>query len=247
MTVFALAWRLMVFVHGDLYNYGLVFSPAWANEWRDYNYLFMVFLAGATVLAALSMVPHSLRIKTPDRISKYAGFLLPLTALAYEGIAVMYLFRINDLVRNELYAYGVQRSMDWSANYDPISTTAIALMVAAIFALMLAAVEALKTIIIQNGYKKSLTVGPTRKTVNPQESVKPQPRKEEPGAMTSPTQAATIEAEGLGRPSAEDNKPQITAPKVSLEIKAEKRRRTRKTGKRKKRRKTREINRGKSF
>ena len=77
VACFGLVWRLDVFVNGDLYDFGLIMSSEWANDyWYSANMLW-TFLAGATALAALSIIPHYMHSKEPSKFSKRLGFLLP--------------------------------------------------------------------------------------------------------------------------------------------------------------------------
>lgn len=149
LVVFVFVWRLDGFVHGDLYAYGLVFSRDWADEYWNCSWMLWIFLGGATVLAAISIIPHFLHSKEPSRFSKWTGFLLSIVALVYQGIGIMYLNQINGIVWNKLYDYGVRYDIAWSATYNPISMPALALMVIALLALIIPAVRAFGIIEIE--------------------------------------------------------------------------------------------------
>lgn len=142
LVVSVLLWRLDGFVNGDLYGHGLVFSRVWADEYWNCSWMLWTFLAGATVIATISIIPHYLHSKEPSRFSKWTGFLLPAVALVYQALGIMYLNQINGIVWNKLYDYGVQYDIDWSATYNPVSMPALALMVVALLALIIPAVRA---------------------------------------------------------------------------------------------------------
>ena len=57
IITFVLLWRLNVFVHGDLYGYGLIFSSNWADDFYYNNIMLWVFLQGATALTIFSIIP----------------------------------------------------------------------------------------------------------------------------------------------------------------------------------------------
>jgi len=149
LVVFVLLGRLDGFVHIDLYGYGLIFNGDWANEYWQLNGMLWTFLAGATVFTVVSIVLHYFHSKKPSRLSKWAGFFVPVIAIVYQAISIMYLNQINDVVWNKLYVYGIRYDIDWSATYNPISMPALTLMIVALLALIIPAIKALDIIQIE--------------------------------------------------------------------------------------------------
>jgi hypothetical protein len=149
IAVFVLLGRLNDFVHGDLYNYGLVFSYGWAEEVWHYNLLVWPFLIGATVLAFCAIIPHYFHSKGVSGFSKLFGFLLPALALVYQGLSIFYLNRMDSAVRTLLFNYGIPSGFDWSVTYDPIITATYVLMVISLVALIIPTVRSLEIVKIE--------------------------------------------------------------------------------------------------
>jgi hypothetical protein len=149
IAVFVLLGQLNAFVHGDLYNYGLVFSYGWAAEVWYYNLLVWSFLIGATVLAFCAIIPHYLHSKGASGFSKLFGFLLPVLALVYQGLSIFYLSQMDSAVRTLLFNYGIPSSFDWSVTYDPIVTATYVLMVISLIAFIIPAVRSLEIVKIE--------------------------------------------------------------------------------------------------
>ena len=149
VVVFGLVWRLDVFVNEDLYDYGLQFSANWANDYWYNAKMLWTFLAGTTVLAVLSIIPHYTHSKEPSGFSKWFGFLLPSVAFVYQGLCIVFLTQIDSIVQNRLYDYGLSGNFDWTTTYNPISAIAFALMVIALLTLIVPAMRTLEIIEIE--------------------------------------------------------------------------------------------------
>ncbi len=149
VACFFLIWQLNIFVHGDLYDYGLIFSHDWAQDIWYYNILLWVFLEGATVLAALSIIPHYQHSQKPSKTTKILGFLLPTIAIIYQALSIWSLTQINSIVQNRLYDFGIPNNIYWSSTYNPLSSTALALMAVALIVLIIPAIRTLEIIKIE--------------------------------------------------------------------------------------------------
>jgi len=175
-VVFVLLWRLDGFIHVDLYSYGLIFNGDWANEYWQLNGMLWTFLAGTTVFAAVSMVMHYFHSKKPSNMSKWAGFFVPVIAMVFQAISIMYLNQINGLVWNNLYEYGVRYDIDWSTTYNPISMPALTLMAVALLALIIPAIRTLDIIkieIVQEDEFENVATEDSEKDVEQQEIIQP--------------------------------------------------------------------------
>jgi len=143
-AVFVLLWQLDAFIHGNLYNYGLIFSYEWAAGAWHYNLSCWTFIIGATAFAAFAVVPHYIfsREIEPSRFSVSASFLLPALALVYEGLSIFFLNQIDFIVRNSLFDFGIPSSFDWSVTYEPIISAIYGLMTISLVALIIPTVKA---------------------------------------------------------------------------------------------------------
>ena len=79
---FLVVLRIDWFVHEDLYSYGLQFDLLWANDYWFNKNMLLTFLAGATILSALSILPHFDHSNQPTTFSKWTGNLIPIVALS---------------------------------------------------------------------------------------------------------------------------------------------------------------------
>lgn len=145
VAVFVLLGQLNGFVHGDMYDYGLIFSYEWVYGVWHYNLSCWTFIIGATAFTALAIVPHYLISKEtlPSYFLVIVGFLLPALACVYEGLSIFYLNQLDFIVRNSLFDFGIPSSFDWSVTYEPIIGAAYVLMTIALVVLIIPAVRAL--------------------------------------------------------------------------------------------------------
>ena len=146
VAVFVLLGQLNTFIHGDMYDYGLIFSYQWAYGIWHYNLSCWTFIIGATAFAAVAMVPHYMISKEktlPSYFLVIVGFLLPALACVYEGLSIFYLNQIDNIVRNSLFNFGIPASFDWSVTYDPLIGATYTLMTIALVVLIIPAVRAL--------------------------------------------------------------------------------------------------------
>ncbi|KON32659.1 MAG: hypothetical protein AC479_07030 [miscellaneous Crenarchaeota group-6 archaeon AD8-1] len=133
----ALVYRFSMFVHGDLYNYGLIFSLDWAEDFYYSNTMLWIFLDGAIVLSFLSIIPHRQYSIKPSKASKWLGFLLPSITIIYQALSIMYFWQMNDIVKNRLGDFGLISSVEWTSTVSNLSNTIFALMIVAILILLI--------------------------------------------------------------------------------------------------------------
>jgi len=137
-----LVLRSDLFIHGDLYTYGLVYSVDWAGPYWNLTTTLWIFLGGAIILTGAAIVPHYLYSRKVSRFSTWAGVLLPVLALSFEGVGIFYLTQKNSIVWNTLPNYGVQFITNWATTYNLISVPALVLMVASLLALLVPVIRA---------------------------------------------------------------------------------------------------------
>ena len=145
VAVFVLLEQLNAFIHGDMYDYGLIYSYEWAQGIWHYNLSCWTFIIGATAFTAFAMVPHYM-IDTelvPSYFLVIVGFLLPVLACVYEGLGIFYLSQMDFIVRTSFFDFGIPSSFDWSVAYDPVIGVAYTLMIISIVVLMIPGVRAL--------------------------------------------------------------------------------------------------------
>ncbi len=149
--VSVLLWQLDVFVHVDLYNYGLIFDYQWAGRIWRYNLACWTFILGATGFAVVAMAPHYLisnELK-PHRFLLLASFIISAFALVFEGLSIFFLSQIDSIVGSLLYDFGIPSNFDWSLTYEPLIGTAYALTAISLVALMIPAVRSLGIVEIE--------------------------------------------------------------------------------------------------
>jgi hypothetical protein len=149
--VFVLLWQLDVFVHVELYNYGLIFSYDWAEVVWHNNWSCWTFIVGATGFVVFAMTPHYLQSKMQEssRLLAIAGFVLSASAMVFEALTIFYLTQLNSVVRTSLYNFGIPSSFDWSVTYEPLMGAAYALTTISLVTLIIPAVRSLGIVEIE--------------------------------------------------------------------------------------------------
>lgn len=148
-VAFVLVWRLDIFVHKDLYNYGLIFSYDWAADYWYYSGLLWSFLPEAITLSALSIIPHRQHSQKTSKTTKILCALLPTLAITYQTLCIWSLTQIDAIVKNRLYDYGIPSNFNWATTYNPISATALVFMVTALIALIIPTIRTFDIIEIE--------------------------------------------------------------------------------------------------
>jgi hypothetical protein len=143
LTTFALLYRLDIFVNGDLYSYGLIFSHNWANNYWHYNQLLWIYLGGATTIVACAIAPHYLHSKKPSGFSRLFGFFLPVAALIYQALSLYFLGQLDFVAKNSLYQYGLNLTFDWTPIYEPVYNVSFALLLTSLLLLVIPAIRSL--------------------------------------------------------------------------------------------------------
>lgn len=77
------AFKNMEFiVHGQLYDFGLIFSAAWADGYRVFTWMVFLFLGVPTALSALALASSFLKVKEIPKIAPPKG----VTKVGYIGL-----------------------------------------------------------------------------------------------------------------------------------------------------------------
>ena len=141
--------RIDSFVNEDLYSYGLQFDLFWANDYWFNKNLLLTFVASATVLSALSIIPHFDHSTKPTTFSKWAGNFIPIVAAIYMILSISFFLRIDSIIKNTLPEYGLSLSYMWTAEYWTLNTTLITLMLASLLLLIIPIIRTLEILEIQ--------------------------------------------------------------------------------------------------
>jgi ABC-type lipoprotein release transport system permease subunit len=108
--------RLDLIVHGDLYDFGLQFNNEWAQRYWTYSRLIMVSIAIAISAVVLSISTILVQVRTRRSYLKLTGALL-IIAILMIGFSVFLFTRLDFVVHNDLYRYGLQFSYEWAERY----------------------------------------------------------------------------------------------------------------------------------
>ena len=134
---FLLVLRIDSFVHVDLYNYGLIFNNEWAKDYWFYKDLLLTFLSGSIIISILSVIPHYDQNKQPSNFSKWAGILLPLTAIVYQTLSIIFLFQIDQIIKNDLHQFGLPSNFDWNTEYSNLHLATLTVIIIVIALLII--------------------------------------------------------------------------------------------------------------
>jgi hypothetical protein len=134
--------RMDLFVHGDLYAYGLIYSVDWAIPYAYLTSMLWIFLAGALTSGVAAIVPHYFYSRRINRFSVWGGIVLPILSLVFEGLGIFCLAQKNSIVWNTLGNYGVQFNNSWAAAYSLMSVSTLVLMAVSLVVLVIPAIRA---------------------------------------------------------------------------------------------------------
>ncbi len=104
-------------VNGDLYNYGLTFSEAWAINYQAYKLMalfFVVLFAAAVAASASAMLLYN---RAASRAYKTASLLAMAAGVVFISASIIYVLRIDGVVNNDLYHFGLQFNGAWAISY----------------------------------------------------------------------------------------------------------------------------------
>src|SRR3990170_4676721 len=109
--------RLDMVVHGDLYSYGLQFNNEWAEQYWTYSRLIMTSLTIAILVTALSTGFILVQLRTRISFFKLSCPPLLIFGTLMIGFSVFFFNRLDFVVHNDLYRYGLQFSYEWATKY----------------------------------------------------------------------------------------------------------------------------------
>jgi len=104
-------------VHGDLYDYGLVFSYEWANQYWNLtasirsSLNIMFFLLGISLILA---VANFYSFKKVLKITSCTFFIIGLVPVSY---SIFLISKLDFIVNSDLYNFGLQFASQWAEQY----------------------------------------------------------------------------------------------------------------------------------
>ena len=110
-------FRLDQVVHVDLYRYGLQFNYEWATQYWSYSRLLMGFLAIAMAATGISAAFILIHAKTHGFGSRFISCLLLLIGIVASSFSAFFFNRLDYIVNNNLYKYGLQFNSEWALQY----------------------------------------------------------------------------------------------------------------------------------
>jgi len=116
-SVFFLS-RLDNIVNGDLYGYGLRFSYEWANQYWNYLTLITGFL-GVSMLITCASIALTLPQRHTHKIgsAKFVTSILLVMGILMFVLSIFLFTRLDNIVRGDLYGYGLRFSYEWANQY----------------------------------------------------------------------------------------------------------------------------------
>lgn len=109
--------RLDQVVHGDLYRNGLQFNYEWAGQYWTYSRLIVSSLAIAILVIGISMVFILIHARTRSTGSRFVSCLLLMVGIVMTDFSAFFFNRLDYIVNNDLYKYGLQFSYEWALQY----------------------------------------------------------------------------------------------------------------------------------
>ena len=119
-------------VHGDLYGYGLVFSYDWSNQYWNYSALMRNSILISILIATIAVVFIIIQIISAKNFIKPLSSIFIAAKIFFISYSLFSLIRLDFIINNSLYTYGLQFSYDWAGPYWNILVLVFGLFIAAI-------------------------------------------------------------------------------------------------------------------
>ena len=105
-------------VNSGLYRYGLSFYDNWAVPYWTCSRLLTICLTMAIAVTSISGLFTLFQTRTQKTdVTMFVGCLLLLVGITSAGLSAVFFSQIDNLVRHDLYAYGLEFSNAWAAKY----------------------------------------------------------------------------------------------------------------------------------
>jgi signal peptidase I len=116
-STFFVFLRLDLIVHGDLYNYGLIYSDEWAVQYWAGSAIFQSTIDGVIAVAIIGLLVLLLYNKTENIIYRWAGSMLSFLASVLAIRSLFIFLNLNSIVHNTLYEFSLNFNIAWSNPY----------------------------------------------------------------------------------------------------------------------------------
>ena len=104
-------------VRADLYRYGLQLNYEWAGQYWMYSGLIFSFFPIVLSVTAVSVVSVIVNARTHGASSRFVCYLFLLIGTATSAFSALLFTRLDYIVHNDLYRYGLQFSNEWATQY----------------------------------------------------------------------------------------------------------------------------------
>lgn len=105
-------------VNVDLYQYDLRFASEWAEEYWANSRMMMGSLAVAMATIGISIAFNLIHIRTAMSSSKKLVICaLLVVGISMIGLSAFFFYRVDHVVHNHLYGYGLKFSLEWAERY----------------------------------------------------------------------------------------------------------------------------------
>ena len=108
---------LDLIVHGDLYEFGLVFSYEWANQYWNFTGSIRTYIFITLFLLTLSLFLTVVNFRSFKKVIKIIICTFFMVGLFFVSYSAFLLYRLDFLVNYDLYNYGLQFSYNWIEPY----------------------------------------------------------------------------------------------------------------------------------
>jgi len=109
--------RLDFFVHGALYEYGLIFDYEWANWYWNYSALIRDSILISLVAIIFALIFVIIQIASKKNFIKPFSSSLIVVRIFFAFVCFFSLLQLDTIVNHSLYSYGLQFSYDWAIPY----------------------------------------------------------------------------------------------------------------------------------
>ena len=120
-TIIAVFYYLLQFldliVHGDLYNYGLIFSYEWANQYWNYSSLIRNSILISIPIIIVAIIFVIIQVTSARNFIKSISSSLIVTRIFFMVLSFFSLIQIDRIVNSSLYDYGLNFSFEWAGPY----------------------------------------------------------------------------------------------------------------------------------
>lgn len=110
--------RIDTIVHSELYKYYLQFDLEWASQYWAYSRLLTGSLTIIILLTGTSVAVLIFHIRTRSTTLRFALYLFLVMEMALTFFSVFLLNRLDYIINNDLYLYGLQFSPEWATPYQ---------------------------------------------------------------------------------------------------------------------------------